>query len=221
MNPKLTTLYDNVFLLTFDNHYDLAMSFLRCQEYYESPNPDFKGKFFTLLDYMEWYAKERDNTFSYPADWGGFNLPHWVLKDMWRSGRLIPDKNKYDDLMAMFYKQVDAKVPINKKWYMLGCIEEDEETLDHELAHAFYYTDDAYKTKQDKLISKNPKTVEAVKEWLIEEGYADDVMNDEVQAYLSTGLMDETKKQMKKRRIPFKNAAKAFAKNFKQWKAQK
>ena len=71
----------NIFCLKFDNNYDLCMHFLRAQEFYESPFPEFKGKNFNLIDYMEKYAKAYgDNVFTYPGDWCGFNIPSNVLK---------------------------------------------------------------------------------------------------------------------------------------------
>ena len=58
------------------------MHFLRAQEFYESPFPEFKGKNFNLIDYMEKYAKAYgDNVFTYPGDWCGFNIPSNVLKE--------------------------------------------------------------------------------------------------------------------------------------------
>lgn len=218
MNHKLTRLYPNIFLVTFDNNYDLAMTFLRYQESYESPNPNFKGKPFTILDYMEWYSKEHGNKFTYPDDWSGFNLPHWILRDI----GLIPDYNKYDMLMNRLFREIQNHFLSHHKWYLLGCVKGDEETLDHELAHAFYYVDPDYKKTMDNLLSwKYPNSVAVVNDWLIKEGYDKTVLNDEAQAYLSTGLSTKNQRLMKQKRVAFKSVEKRFSEVFKEWKKRK
>jgi hypothetical protein len=76
-------LVDRIHLLTFDNQIDLTSTFLRFQEHYESPF--FKGKYFTLDEFKEWYIKTSPNgkksgKFTYYTDWGGFNIPSYILK---------------------------------------------------------------------------------------------------------------------------------------------
>lgn len=73
---KLQKITDKIYHLHFDKQYDLAMHFLRYQEYYECPNDRFYKNSFTLAEFMHWYAKEY-GSFSYPEDWGGFNLMLW------------------------------------------------------------------------------------------------------------------------------------------------
>ena len=55
---KLTKHLDSVYLVQFEESYDLAMTFLRYQEFYECANEDIRGKQFTLLQFMDWYVKE-------------------------------------------------------------------------------------------------------------------------------------------------------------------
>ena len=66
MKYTLKEIKGGIFLVEFDNQYDLAMTFLRYQEFYESPK--FKGKRFTIIDFMEWYSKEYDGAFTYTKD---------------------------------------------------------------------------------------------------------------------------------------------------------
>jgi hypothetical protein len=55
------------------------MTFLRYQEFYESPSKKFRGKSYKLLDFMKWYASENDGIFTYPRDWAGFNFPGSII----------------------------------------------------------------------------------------------------------------------------------------------
>lgn len=71
---KETGPFSRVLHVTVKDSWDLAMTFLRMQEWYESPK--FHHKHFTLEAYMRWYQKAYGKgTFSYPKDWTGFNVP--------------------------------------------------------------------------------------------------------------------------------------------------
>src|SRR5690348_11995408 len=114
MTHKLTKLLEGVYLLVFDNGYDLAMHFCRYQEFYESQNPDFNGKNFSMFDFMRWYSlenKTRSNKdfmcFTYPEDWAGFNIPSWVFTKLLVMG--IPDVNKYDQFMIALHHALTNK----------------------------------------------------------------------------------------------------------------
>lgn len=73
---KKGTRMRGVIHVVIPDSWDLAMTFLRMQEWYESPNPKFARKHFTLEEYMRWYQKAYGNgAFTYPKDWTGFNVP--------------------------------------------------------------------------------------------------------------------------------------------------
>ncbi len=67
--------------------YELGMTFLRASEYYESANPDFRGKLgWRLLDHMKWYATAENTprggkygSFSIARDHGCYNAPSNAL----------------------------------------------------------------------------------------------------------------------------------------------
>ena len=52
--PKVKKITDRVYLVTFTNRFDLTMTFMRYQEYYESPK--FRNKIFSLAEFMRWYS---------------------------------------------------------------------------------------------------------------------------------------------------------------------
>jgi hypothetical protein len=80
MKYEIKEVKDRVFAVIIPNHYDRAMTFCRVQEFYESPNPDFRGKHFNIWDFIEWYSKEHKDAFTYAFDWGGFKKTETRVK---------------------------------------------------------------------------------------------------------------------------------------------
>lgn len=170
--------------MNFFERYDMCMTFLRYQEYYESPSPDFRSKSFAILDFMRWYSfKFGEGAFTYATDWAGFNIPDYVIKDVRDLG--IPDKNSYDKQMWKVYKECKKKAK-GEKFYIIG----DTETggaLSHEIAHGFFYINSEYKKEMMKLVaSMDPELRKAMDNHLGKLGYASQVFVDEIQANMST-----------------------------------
>lgn len=214
MKYEVTKLINKVYHVCFDNRYDLCMFFLRYAEYYESPNPQFRGKPFEILDFMEWYSKDRKGYFSYPGDWVGFNIPSKVINELNACG--IFDKNKYDYEMIHLHRKLQREA--SGDYYLIGSAfnKEDEAahnaTVDHELAHGMYYTIPLYKKQVDKLTKKLDRDFyNEICDWLKEIGYTKRVYKDETQAYLATGLSWH-------RKTAWKKISKPFAKLFKEFK---
>lgn len=74
---------DKINLLVFENQKELASTFVRFQEHYESP--EFAGKTFSLEEFKEWYIKNSEKgretgEFTYYEDWSGFNIPSYVMR---------------------------------------------------------------------------------------------------------------------------------------------
>lgn len=173
-----------IFFLNFKDSYNMAMHFLRYQECYESPSPKFRGKVFTIFDYMEWYSKKYGRgAFTYTRDWGGFNIPADVPLGLLGS---IPDVNKYDKEMADVCTKCVYKYP-DKKFYLIGAVGKDG-AMKHEIAHGFFYTQPEYKKEMTKLVKGlNPTARKKIYNYLRDIGYTPKVYIDECQAYLSTG----------------------------------
>lgn len=185
---KLSEIRPRIFLLKFEEQYQCNMTFLRYQEYYESSSPKFRNKSFSLVDFMDWYTNEsprKDRTFNYTVDWGGFNIPSRVIKELLKKG--IKDPNPYDAEMNKVYQKC-LKVYPDGKFYFVGTINEGW-MLKHEVAHGLFYTVPAYKKEMLALVKKlKPKLVKRLYSWLKSSGYTPSVYDDEVQAYLSTGF---------------------------------
>lgn len=186
---ELQEIRPKIFLMLFENHYDLAMHFVRYQEFYESPSPEYRGKKFELLNFMRWYAFTYGNgVFTYPEDWAGFNIPGYIIKEVWDLG--ISDRNQYDYEMLQIYRECCDKSDGN--FYLIGTEIKSEEsaiTLKHEIAHGFFYTTPEYKKEMTKLVKKLSEELrQYLNNELKELGYTPKVYIDETQAYMATGL---------------------------------
>lgn len=192
---EVKELYPKIFCALIDDDYDRAMLFCRYQEFYESPYKQFRGKPFTWAEFMRYYKNDREaNTFTYPYDWCGYNIPSKVVSQ----GLLTFSKKEwgqYDEIMSdIWYACENYPLRFNKprtKWYLIGASSKDLKTLDHEIAHGLYYTNTKYKKDCDALVSKiSKKHYNFLKKALIKMGYADDkkIIDDEIQAFMSTGL---------------------------------
>lgn len=178
MNIEKKTITDKIFLLIFDNQLDITSTFLRFQEFYESP--EFSGKIFTLEEYQKWYTAEK-GSFSYYEDWNGFNIPSHILKPFYE-GKFDPLSEKEKQLLALFENQQGS-------FYIIGThkgAKNIEALLRHEIAHGLYYSNIEYREKiKNALVGYD---TEKVKDNLrSKSGYNEDVLDDEVHAYIIDG----------------------------------
>ena len=182
MKYSIKEVKPNVFAVIVKDKYDRAMLFCRAQEYYESPNPKFRNKTFSIWDYMKWYNEKYGKGFSYGADWSGFNIPLKVITQCYN--KLGKFESPYDKVMY------DIVVKINKKClfddgYVIACGDTKGDTFKHEVCHALYYTDKDYKKRIDALTKSLPQEhYNIFKKNLLEMGYTAKVIDDEIQAYL-------------------------------------
>lgn len=216
---EVKEIYPKIFCAFINDDYDRAMLFCRYQEFYESPYKQFRGKYFTWAEYMRHYKNDRKaNTFTYPYDWSGYNIPSKVVSQ----GLLTFSKREwtqYDEIMSNIWYSCD-NYPLRfekprTKWYLIGASSKDLQTMDHEIAHGLYYTNRKYKKACDALISKiSKKHYNFIKKALIKMGYVDDkkIIDDEIQAFMSTGLYKSFNGD------DIKAYQKEFIENFKKYK---
>lgn len=185
---ELIEVRPKIFLMSFPESYDLAMYFLRYQEFYESPSDQYRGHSFEILDFMKWYSITNGNgVFTYPDDWEGFNIPGSTIKQVWDLG--ITDRNKYDYEMLKVYQECQEKAGDN--FYLIGAPINDKNsvTLRHEIAHGFFYTTPKYYQNMSELVAELPQNLHNIMtEELYNLGYVQHVYVDEIQAYMATGL---------------------------------
>lgn len=175
-------LRERLYELRFDDRYEMCMTFLRYQEFYESPR--YEGRKFTLAEYMSWYAKAQSKvgTFSYPEDWGGFNIPADTIKKVQALG--IDDPNHYDALMGCLYSVISSQCD---DAYLIG-VTHDARIDKHETTHAMYHIDGVYRDDCKFILRDADQTlVNLLKKTLFDRGYTEVTALDEVQTYLTTG----------------------------------
>lgn len=189
---SLYEIADKIWAVVIPDDHLRCWVFLRCQEYYESSSPNFQNKRFTWSDYMNWYKSEgprgKSDMFTYADDWTGFNLPSESIEDCISD---IKDPGTYDHIMKSIVNTIRKKE--NGNFYLLGISDiQRNDVLDHEIAHGMWYTDPKYKSEMSTLLnSLNKKSLRLLFNQISELGYSDSVLDDEAQAYLSTGLYDE------------------------------
>lgn len=190
-------LRERLYELRFDDQYEMCMAFLRYQEYYESPR--FEKRKFTLAQYMAWYVRDqnKDGRFSYPSDWGGFNIPARIIGEVQRLG--IDDPNHYDQLMGSLYQIITV---VDDDAYLIG-VTGDGEVNAHETTHAMWHIDAAYRNRAKSLMDDELPLVNQLIKVLKARGYTDITALDEVQTYMTTGdsLFKEFKKKADYKRL--------------------
>ena len=178
---SLKEVYPDIFLFQTESQKDLALSFARCQAFYEWD--EFKGKKFTIKDFFTWYKFNHPNLKPYWEEFYGFNVPSDSIFDCYKVNE---ERNIYDDLLL----SAVSKIP-NKNFYLIGTVKGDDRALDHELAHAFFWKDEEYRNDMISLVNSIPNKDELLRILKEERGYGKDVLFDEAQAFLSTGLITE------------------------------
>lgn len=171
----------NVIHLSFDTQYEVTSTMLRVQEFYESPYPEIKDQIFTLQDYIDLYTENKGN-FTYYEDWSGFNIPGEYVSKFFRNFIHLSNKEK------QIHEVVKPYISSGEKYYLIASCEGDESVLDHEIAHALWYLDEDYKKEVSEYVKNNfPESVLSIfKKELLEKGYCEEVLDDEIQAYLTT-----------------------------------
>lgn len=183
---KLKQIYPGIYLCNIEDMYDLTMTFCRVQEFYESPFKQIRGKRFSFFELMAVYAKNNNGSFSYPIDWGGFNIPGPIIASLY--DYKIDDHNFYDDIILEIHNKIVTNTESNH-YYLIGS-NTDICTIEHEVCHALYFLDKEYKNNTKSLIKTLHKNVyKKITNALYELGYCKAVIDDEIQAYLSTDFL--------------------------------
>ncbi len=226
MKPECTLVVnevvEGVLHVKAKTQYELTSTFMRVQEFYESPYKEIRGIYFTHERYMDIcaYGNKRsaanEIVFSYLEDWNGFNVPGDVFEKWTKvfKGHLWEKEKELIECVN--------ETKTTKKFYVIGTHDEaNKGDIEHELSHAWYYLDSEYRKEQHKNLNKLSKRArEQIKDYLMGEGYRDTVIDDEAIAYLSTSLMPEIKDIFDKVRVPWTTVLK-FQRTFDTYKDKK
>lgn len=164
----------NSIWISADSQEELGRTFIRFQEHYESPNPDFKDKIFTLGQVRSWYSTKYGAD-TYHHDWSGFNFPSNVLIPF-RQGLFDPLTQEESLLLELLKYRHD-------NFYIIGA--QNKSVLRHELSHALYAYSTSYSSAINSLFKSNKAKMAKAKQYIIEKGYSESVIYDELQAYIT------------------------------------
>ena len=183
---KLNKLNDKIFLFTADTRKELTLSFFRVQEYYESPLKGLKSQKFNVFDFLL-ESMDDDGTLNYFSYWSGFNVPGKIVNE-WHNKQDIEHQTPYET--KMFNQLDEAGIDYSEPYYIIGALTGDTDVIKHEIAHALYETNTEYREKmlsitQELFNSHNDQYI-LIKTRLLDMGYNEEVVEDEIHAYLSS-----------------------------------
>lgn len=174
---KTTEQIRNLIHLNFDSQQNMNLSFLRPTEYNE--NYHFKGRVFSLQDYIDWEISIQ-NKFDYLSRIQGINMPATVLT-LFYNGTFNPTsvmENRLLETVKPFKSRINDI-------YLIGTFGRRTRVHRHEEAHGLYYIDQEYKESADKIVSSMKlKDRRKLEKMLEKEYYDSSVWQDEIQAYL-------------------------------------
>ena len=163
-----------IYLIEAQNRQVLADTFMRFQEYYESP--EFKGKVFTVEEFAHWYA-QKYGAWTYSRDWYGFNIPSKVLAPF-RNGQFDPLTENEKHLLEICAKATGD-------FYVIGVTPGAEyftETVKHEFVHGAYHVNENYRKDVASCLAGH--RIKTIRKGLTKMGYHSDVHDDEANAYV-------------------------------------
>jgi hypothetical protein len=204
---QLFEMYPKIFAVVIKDDRLRARVFMRYQEFYESDSDTFRGKGFKWKDFVKFYKeKTKNKIFTYHKDWAGYNIPCNSIESCIA---LIPDLNFYDLIMFSVVDTIKNIVG-DDDYYLIGIDQsngDDPSLIYHEVAHGLWFSSPEYKYQQKNNIEDmNPSVREQLSKKISGMGYGQNVIDDEIQAYLSTGVGDNMRriKDIKQAQLPFK-----------------
>ena len=211
---KLFEVYPRIYAVVIKDNKLRGRVFMRYQEFYESDSDTFRGKGFKWTEFVDYYKrKTKNDILTYHEDWAGYNIPCDSIESCMA---LIPDINFYDLIMFSIVDTIKSKVG-GDKFYLIGIDQEngeDASLIQHELAHGLWFSSPQYKAEQTMNIDELPDFVEEpLRNKIAKMGYGPNVIDDEIQAYLSTGIEAPLTsiKDIKKYIIKFKDTFQKYA----------
>lgn len=171
-----------------EGQFELTSTFVRLQEFYESPYPAIRGRYNFTVDDLAMAYEDDGKPFDYFSKWHGFNVPGHVVEDFFAHFEdLTPAESKLNSLV---WRAIQKGVH-PKHFYVIGT--HQDEDITHELAHAMWYLDVTYKHRAVELLTTlrgGPcfPHLQALEAWLRgpTRGYGEAVLEDESHAYLAT-----------------------------------
>jgi hypothetical protein len=179
---KVSQPFDGCILLKYNTVPDVARSFFRVAEYYDGKHYGGSSRSVSLVDLLDHWMDRQGNV-DYFKFWNGFNIPDHAFKAWKRSAGLLSQAEQ-----AMV-DAVHTATKGLKKFCVIGVGGNDSATLRHEMFHARYYLDSAFRGQADALIRahKNDPAFKAITQVLVKKLDYVHHVDEEAAAYLYTG----------------------------------
>jgi hypothetical protein len=161
-----------IFHLSFLSQREMTQTFLRFQEHYESPR--FRGKVFSRNKFKEWYRTTQNGNFTYYKDWGGFNIPSYILDPFYRG--------EFKNLTGPEKLVLESFRGLEGPFYIIGSVEGKTSSLNHEISHGRFYINADYRAEILAILQQ--VDINPMRKWLLSIGYDESTVFDEVHAYL-------------------------------------
>ncbi len=179
--------------LVFDTLKALTTSMFRIEEHYESPYPAIRGQYFAVETFLDAYADD-DGEIAYFGWWDGFNVPREAID---RFEALF----RPHGLTAREETVLDIVRRENAAYLIATCQATDAATVDHEIAHARWSVDEAYRERcREAMKALTPDTRRVIVRALLKADYADEdaILEDEIHAYLKTDPKKDLRRMLKR-----------------------
>lgn len=173
---KVREIMPRVYQLEFPTSRQLAGTFLRVQEHYESA--EFHGKVFTKAEFLAAYAKVPHGSYSDYYDWDGFNVPAGAFSRFY-AGEFDPLDDSEKALLELVSKL--------RAEYVIGTVKGGG-ALRHERAHALYATNPRYRAEAQALL--RTADLAGINAMLKRLAYHPSVWEDEAHAWLGAPAED-------------------------------
>lgn len=138
-------------------------------------------------EYMDWYVfNSPSKTFTYFEDWAGFNVPGNAVIDFFNTFTNVEHQLRRKEIEILSHV-IDRITNDDSDFCIIGTYAGNSNSLEHELRHAYYYMHPEYRAACDEIYNAMPPSLIAqVRQHLLEWGYVDDVIPDEIQAYFGS-----------------------------------
>lgn len=176
-------IHDSILHIKIEDQIEMCLHVMRFSEYLECKSKEIRGKTFDFDQLIRYYYDEF-GTFDYCERWGAFNIPgHAIVKFR----KLMDGKLTKRELA--FLKIVDKHFKKNEQLDMYVIVTNGKNHgFRHELIHALYYVNLDYNILCQKLIKQiKPIDFRKIKSKLMNLGYNESVILDEINAYISSG----------------------------------
>lgn len=168
----------SILYLTFETRKELILTMCRAVEFYECASTQLRNRVFTFEQFIDYYMTPFAKL---EYSWSGFNIPSRSLEHFFAKFDLSPREKKLQRAVRKLK---------SRPYYVIASCEGDISTMRHEFAHAYFDLTPDYKQNATALVHALPAVIrKAVTTQLLQWGYSEHVIVDEINAYIATSDM--------------------------------